>query len=116
MGTRRNELSPIYRFPNEVLARVFEYAAHGTLSSMAEAPLNIAAVSRGWRAIALELPAIWIKMHGRSVAGFLPRTKNALLDIYHPRSELRHTPLSTIIPLLLPYSNRWGSLHLSLTM
>lgn len=115
MGHRRNELSPIHRCPNEIFARIFEFAAHDAPSSAIQAPLNIAAVSRRWRAIALELPTIWTKMHGRSVAGFLPRTKNALLDIYQPSFKVGHTPLVTIMPLLLPHSNRWGSVHLAVT-
>ncbi|KDQ08651.1 hypothetical protein BOTBODRAFT_118404, partial [Botryobasidium botryosum FD-172 SS1] len=60
---RHNLITPIYRLPNEVLALIFQFAESSPYNSLqpleSRVPLNISAVSRVWREIALDTPQIW---------------------------------------------------------
>ncbi|KAJ7589964.1 hypothetical protein C8J56DRAFT_587334 [Mycena floridula] len=52
-------LSPLRRFPNEMLSEIFLHYCSAETEHPARAPLLVAAVSRKWRQVALSTPALW---------------------------------------------------------
>ncbi|KDQ13415.1 hypothetical protein BOTBODRAFT_33720 [Botryobasidium botryosum FD-172 SS1] len=61
---RYNNLLPINRLPNEVLAMIFMFSAcchtNSSYPLEARAPLNLSGVSKAWREAALDTLRLWI--------------------------------------------------------
>ncbi|KDQ13751.1 hypothetical protein BOTBODRAFT_175186 [Botryobasidium botryosum FD-172 SS1] len=108
LGSERNKLSPISCLPDEVLSLIFEAACTGQNHSQT-APLNIAAVPRAWRDVALCTPRIWTAITIFSASLFLPRSKGALIDIA-AHSECSEDMLD-YLALCLPHTDRWRPLN-----
>ncbi|KDQ13752.1 hypothetical protein BOTBODRAFT_44966 [Botryobasidium botryosum FD-172 SS1] len=109
LGSKRNSLAPISCLPDEVLSLIFE-AACTDRGSCQSAPLNVAAVSRAWRDIALRTPRIWNAITISSASLFLPRSKGCPLDI-----EVNvgcHSATERYFALCIPHSDRWRSLNI----
>jgi len=87
-----DQLQPINRLPNEILAIIFQYATNSLRTShsprrvIKRAPINVSHVSRLWREIALNSPRLWTTIHSRS---------NVPIHIFLSRSKA--TPLNIII-------------------
>jgi F-box-like len=86
---RRNELSPIYRLPAEILCNIFSFS---TLSSP-ESWTNFSQVSQHWRSLALSAPELWTNIplsYPRWAQEMLIRSKTAKLTI---RSDVSYATL-----------------------
>ncbi|KDQ07324.1 hypothetical protein BOTBODRAFT_180758 [Botryobasidium botryosum FD-172 SS1] len=63
---RHNEMNPIYRLPNEVLALIFQFTESSRGNTLCplerRAPLNLLGVSKVWRDVALTTPQLWTKI------------------------------------------------------
>lgn len=91
LKNRCNLLRLINRFPNEVLAHIFQFVegdCGNTLRPLnARAPLNLSRVSNLWREIALSISTLWTKIDVMNVpilpirSMFIERSKNAPLHI-----------------------------------
>ncbi|KDQ09957.1 hypothetical protein BOTBODRAFT_36581 [Botryobasidium botryosum FD-172 SS1] len=88
LQTRRNQLLPIHRLPDEVLSSIF-VLAEGTRHNRTQplhmrTPFVVSLVSKQWRAVALNTPTLWttIDVITRPISEvFIDRSKSALLGI-----------------------------------
>ncbi|KDQ06751.1 hypothetical protein BOTBODRAFT_192852 [Botryobasidium botryosum FD-172 SS1] len=87
--TRQNQLLPIYRLSNEILTMMFELATRHSKSNQLrplerKALLNILRVSRLWRNVALNTPALWAcfdLMNVKAAPLLLNRSRHIPLDL-----------------------------------
>ncbi|KDQ20023.1 hypothetical protein BOTBODRAFT_142645 [Botryobasidium botryosum FD-172 SS1] len=89
--TRRNNLSPAYRLPTELLTIIFEYTTLPPINytrwrQSRFTLLSISHVSKLWREIAINTPTLWSKFDvfniGQPFANVcFARSKNTLLDL-----------------------------------
>ncbi|KDQ09120.1 hypothetical protein BOTBODRAFT_37364 [Botryobasidium botryosum FD-172 SS1] len=85
---RRNQLLPIYRIPNEILAMMFQCTvddeATRAMPLRQKAPFNVSYVSRRWRNVAIDTPRLWKKYDTTNahIANIvIDRSKHVPLDI-----------------------------------
>ncbi|KAF8809486.1 hypothetical protein BYT27DRAFT_7187793 [Phlegmacium glaucopus] len=86
LKSRRNELSPISRFPPEILCNIFSFIENRTMSQnrRPESWINFSRVSRQWRLLALGAPELWTNIpirYPRWAEEMLARSKMAKLVI-----------------------------------
>ena len=89
LKSRRNELSPIYRLPVEVLCNIFSFAKDNELFFLRrrrgpESWTNFSHVSQHWRSLALSAPELWTNIpikYPRWAQEMLIRSKRAKLTI-----------------------------------
>ncbi|THU78318.1 hypothetical protein K435DRAFT_572604, partial [Dendrothele bispora CBS 962.96] len=81
----RQLLSPIRRFPPEMIAELFTYclpSTHPPTRDPSEAPLLLTLVCKQWREIALRTPYLWSALHiyvsDTCDEGFVERRKNKI--------------------------------------
>ncbi|KDQ07277.1 hypothetical protein BOTBODRAFT_611768 [Botryobasidium botryosum FD-172 SS1] len=86
--TRRNQSSPTYRLPVEILSTIFELVRCTPANSLAplerRAPLNLSGVSNFWRDVACNTPGLWTKidaMNASLAPLFVQRSKRLPLQI-----------------------------------
>ncbi|THU93100.1 hypothetical protein K435DRAFT_840379 [Dendrothele bispora CBS 962.96] len=138
----RQLLSPIRRFPPEMIAELFTYclpSTHPSTRDPSEAPLLLTLVCKQWREIALHTPYLWSALHiyisDFPGEGFVERRRNRIkqwlersgnlplsLSLTHRRSfwEWTHqgsdnqkTRISSLMECLIEYSPRWKDLTLN---
>ncbi|KDQ16046.1 hypothetical protein BOTBODRAFT_54188 [Botryobasidium botryosum FD-172 SS1] len=116
-GSRRNELQPIYRLPDELMISIFESVEQAEdnmyMSLLERAPINLSHVSRLWRDIALNTPTLWTKLDDNNasiVDVFIERSGNASLRVDIADNNFYDTLQLT--PPLLHHVHRWESLSL----
>ena len=88
LKSRRNELSPIYRLPAEVLCIIFSFTEDLSRSRSPKSWTNFSQVSQHWRSSALSAPELWTNipvLYPRWAQEMLIRSKKAILTI---RSDL----------------------------
>ncbi|KDQ06981.1 hypothetical protein BOTBODRAFT_192737 [Botryobasidium botryosum FD-172 SS1] len=111
---RRNEHCPIYRLPNDIIPTIFHFARQCSLGSndglLRSAPVNLSQVSRWWRNIALNTPALWTRIDSQNVilAELLAkRSKNELLNI-----NVKLTPTFAYIPIRTKHFTKFLTAHI----
>ncbi|KDQ13750.1 hypothetical protein BOTBODRAFT_145938 [Botryobasidium botryosum FD-172 SS1] len=108
LGSKSNEMSPISCLPDEVLSLIFEAVCTGQ-NSLRSIPLNVAAVSRAWRGVALRTPRIWTAITMCYADLFIPRSKSVPLDIV-VKAGCPDKAMAEYLALCIPHSDRWRSL------
>ncbi|KDQ18129.1 hypothetical protein BOTBODRAFT_63838 [Botryobasidium botryosum FD-172 SS1] len=101
--------------PNEILAIIFEYTCSLGRHDADDwkSPLHIAAVSKRWRAIALNTPRCWTSITSiRTAEIYLPRTKQQPLEI--KRGLRTEESFPHFLLLVAPYSDQWQSVDFDL--
>ncbi|KDQ06385.1 hypothetical protein BOTBODRAFT_254274 [Botryobasidium botryosum FD-172 SS1] len=90
INRRRNELTPVYRLPDEVLSLVFEHVDVSTewQNPTEAAPLALLRVTSAWRQVALSTPKLWTYIDARrmpvpAIHTWIERSKRAPLDIVY---------------------------------
>ncbi|KAG8927287.1 hypothetical protein FRC02_008322 [Tulasnella sp. 418] len=108
MRRQINELLPIHKLPNELLAEVFLEACDGH-----RAPTRLAAVASRWRSIVISYPRLWHYLNSdsdiRSTNLTLQRSGSTPLDLFcscKSKSEAEE-----FFELLAPQSTRWRSIE-----
>ncbi|KDQ07288.1 hypothetical protein BOTBODRAFT_611939 [Botryobasidium botryosum FD-172 SS1] len=98
LRTRRNQYNTTYRLPNEVLSLIFQFTER-SLNPLRplwkRAPLNVAAVSRLWREVALNTPSLWTRIDAMKpwlAQVFLKRSKEAPLRVEIDADKLDKLP------------------------
>ncbi|KDQ07290.1 hypothetical protein BOTBODRAFT_38907 [Botryobasidium botryosum FD-172 SS1] len=88
LRTRRNQYNSTYRLPNEVLSLIFQFTERSSGNPLRplrqRTPLNVAAVSRLWREVALNTPSLWTRIDVMApglTRIFLDRSKEAPLHL-----------------------------------
>ena len=84
LRSRRNELSPIYRFPAEILCNIFSLTEDLSRIRSPKSWTNFSQVSQRWRSSALSAPELWAKIplnYPRWAQEMLIRSKMANLTI-----------------------------------
>jgi F-box-like len=88
LRSRRNELSPIYRLPAEILCNIFSLTEDLSRVRSPKSWTNFSQVSQRWRSSALSAPQLWTKIslnYSRWAQEMLIRSKMAKLTV---RSDL----------------------------
>lgn len=100
----RNQLSSIYRLPNEILTAILELMVHSPENSVqrfdSRAPINFSRVTRLWRDIALSAPNLWSTIDVMNIhvaPTFLAHSKSAPLYIDLAPGRVRPHVVSTDI-------------------
>ena len=81
---RRNQLSPIYRLPVEILCNIFKFSLTESQTRTPESWINFSQVSQHWRSSALNAPELWTNIlfnYPRWAKKMLIRSKMARLTI-----------------------------------
>ena len=84
LKSRRNDLSPIYRFPAEILCNIFSLTEDLSPNRSPKSWTNYSQVSQRWRSSALSAPQLWTKIpldYPRWAQEMLIRSKMAKLTI-----------------------------------
>ncbi|KDQ08062.1 hypothetical protein BOTBODRAFT_38282, partial [Botryobasidium botryosum FD-172 SS1] len=117
--SRRNQLCPIYRLPNEILAFIFDYVgcspANASQPFRGRAPWNVSQTSKLWREIALGTAILWSDIVLRTVPlaqASLDRSKGALLNVSQPK-DMGVAPDVRFLQILRPHINRCNTLMLA---
>ncbi|KAL4253835.1 hypothetical protein ABKN59_004168 [Abortiporus biennis] len=100
LRTIRNSKAPIYRLPDELLARIiFEatyttdiYGRSVTTSSRSKERNKVINICRWWRGVALRQALLWTSINASRLdraEAYLQRSKTALVDIkFHPKASV----------------------------
>ncbi|KDQ16536.1 hypothetical protein BOTBODRAFT_251633 [Botryobasidium botryosum FD-172 SS1] len=119
LRSRRNETTPVYRLPNEILSSIFEGIGIEDIQSTSplEAPINVAGVSKVWRSVAFNTPSLWKLIKALPlglVPTFLDRSKQSGLDIFIDYTKQPRGACRAQLALLVPHADRWRSLLVQL--
>ncbi|KAJ7146519.1 hypothetical protein C8R44DRAFT_757669 [Mycena epipterygia] len=114
-------LSPMRRFPPEILCQIFWWTLPSdnsrTPDFRTEGPWNISQVCTRWRAISIAFPAIWTQI-GIADQNFPVGALETQLERSHPHPldiDISFERSMNAFPLLLDSSTRWISLNAVLT-
>ena len=108
---------PSERLPNELLSRIFEFAAPTTSKNA----FAISQVNRHWRAVSLATPPMWATFKAYSMSDlrllqiFMERSGACPVTIKTPdlhvwRNRLANPdigPVATAINVIVPYASKW---------
>lgn len=130
-------LAPHKRLPLEIIRQIFLYCTPCPVAlppRRSEAPMLLCRVCSAWRTLALHTPELWRDIilypsdhpnRPRDVAlahSWLSRCSKSLMSLeiwtitpgFIPVSSYRNWPLDPVCDLVIPYSNRFRQLHLTL--
>ena len=137
LGTRRNNLFPIYHFPKDVLFQILSWVAFSHASSeLGEDPypsypfhadqtqdlVHLSQACKLFRSAALERPELWVRVNLRYLTlakMFLERSGDRLVTVcLHARSTYISPPITlkaSMLEILRPHLGRIADLDLTYT-
>ncbi|KDQ18909.1 hypothetical protein BOTBODRAFT_478565 [Botryobasidium botryosum FD-172 SS1] len=99
LSSRRNQLAPIYRLPDEILSVIFKFAQKDGSPVPIQTSEGLARVSKRWRQAALQTPRLWSTintLHRPLLDTLLTRARGAPLEIYFYRPSANLNPGVTL--------------------
>lgn len=112
---RQNELSSIYRLPNETLSYIFEITAKRVQRKLRFSLRDLSRVSHRWRRIVLVSPRLWSTIvidkdlwNHTLLEAFIRNSRQAPLEIaLTEENNLKHPDFSVFMPLVAAHTHRW---------
>ncbi|KII88780.1 hypothetical protein PLICRDRAFT_54608 [Plicaturopsis crispa FD-325 SS-3] len=116
----RSFVSPLRRFPNELLSHIFIDCLPVDIPDIRAVVLKLGSVCHTWWAVALSTPQLWTSVYPtgrrswfRAAQVWLLRSGNLPLSLlYHPPAAYSPAKIAYILEL---YSTRWEHLNFSIS-